>query len=171
MIAACHYKIEDDLAIGFGVGLCVAATALSCIEVLHRTGAVHFEEENSEYQEMLDTAPETSIFILPIAEETVCHLLRHVTTRSILWIIPATAESLLSPELTVAATVATVSTAVFFGLAHLTNPHKNAPIQAVLHTGTGVVYGTLATQVSLPAAMVAHGTNNACVWALGIIAP
>lgn len=51
-------------------------------------------------------------------------------------------------------------TAVLFGLAHLANPHKNAPLQAMTTTLAGITFGMLALQYGLWVPIAAHMMNN-----------
>ena len=67
---------------------------------------------------------------------------------------------LVGTPMHIATAVSILATAVFFGMAHLHNDHKNNVSQSINATISGIALGILATHFGLIASIGAHMVNN-----------
>ncbi len=119
------------------------------------------DDGNSEYIETAAKHPLFSTIGMPIVEEGFFRgILQPLATHAILYVAPTAAAAFAGTSLSIAATVSIVAIGVIFGLAHLFNPHKNARMQAITTTFSGIGWGIAKARFGLPAAMAAHIVNN-----------
>ncbi|MGC1878917.1 MAG: CPBP family intramembrane glutamic endopeptidase [Rhabdochlamydiaceae bacterium] len=150
----------------FGLGLAVGTadfvfSAISLV-VLSKTKIIKPQtDKNNEYDKhLLRSLLHVSVFG-PIAEEGIFRgLVQPLLTKSVQVLIPAATVIFFGTGLSVATAVAIVATSVLFGAAHLPNRHKNAHIQAMSATVSGVVMGILAARFGIGASIAAHIANN-----------
>lgn len=118
-------------------------------------------DEDSEYSKTIHDNPLLGTLVAPILEElTFRGGMQPLLTRGVLWLAPAAAGAFLGSSMSIAATVALVATAALFGAVHCFNDHKNAHIQAIFCTVSGVADGLLALHFGLGASIAAHIVNN-----------
>jgi membrane protease YdiL (CAAX protease family) len=142
-----------------GVGTMISATLTG--NIANKLSFVVADGNNNDYIQCLDEHPLFATLIFPIAEEGVFRgILQPLTTHAILYVVPTAAAAFAGTSLSIAAAVSIVAIGIIFGLSHLTNPHKNAHIQAITITFSGIGFGVVAAQFGLPAAMAAHIVNN-----------
>lgn len=149
-----------NFAIGMAAGAGILA-AMAVVSIVMNAAGLTKKDENSEYEKSILENPWLGTLVAPIAEEGIFRgLIQPLAMRCVLWAIPAAGAALLGPGITIATTVAVVATAAIFGLAHAFNKHKNAHIQAITTTFSGIAFGLIAVQFGLPAAIAAHMVNN-----------
>ena len=156
----------------FGLGLAVGAAdlAVTVVSVLFLTHAGIIEEDkekNSKYGKHLRSSLLSASFFGPIVEEGIFRgYIQPIMTKAIQILAPAAAAALLGGGMSVAVIVGIVATAVLFGAAHLSNPHKRAHVQAISATVTGIVLGILSAQFGIGASIAAHIANNSILGTL-----
>ena len=149
-------RVPTGMALG--VGTMISNLLTACI--IAKLGFM-VEDGNNEYTQVLDEHPLFVTVGFPVVEEGFYRgILQPLTTHGILYLAPTAAAAFAGTSLSIAAVVSIVSFGVIFGLSHLSNPRKNAHIQAILLTFSGIGWGVTAAKFGLPAAMAAHSVNN-----------
>ncbi len=129
--------------------------------VASRCFQLFVEDEEAENKQYSHTEMLQMTLTGPLIEEVIFRGgIQPLGTRAILWLIPAASALCLGTSLTIACCASIFFTAVLFGLAHLTNKHKNTHIQAYNAFKGGVIYGFLSVHFGLLAAIAAHMVHN-----------
>jgi membrane protease YdiL (CAAX protease family) len=158
-------------AIGLGIGAAMACAKIPIALALRALGVLKKEERDSEYEKSILSFPLLGTLIAPIVEEGFFRgVLQPLATRTMIWLVPAAAATaFFGTGLSIATAVTIVATATLFGLAHLSNPHKNSHIQAIITGVDGIVFGVLAAQFGLGASIAAHIAGNTLLITIGKI--
>jgi membrane protease YdiL (CAAX protease family) len=143
-------------ALGFGMlGIAAITSGVAFVFKLFKI------DENNKYNEWISNHLFFGAVGAPILEEILFRgCLQPLTTKAILWLVPAASATIMSLNLSVAVVVSVVAIGAIFGFVHYFNDHKNSHIQAVVTGIAGIALGLTAAYLGLPAAIGAHMLNN-----------
>lgn len=146
---------------GMAVGVGTTTSGLLAGGIALKLGFAAAEDGNNEYLQTMDKHPLFFTLGFPIVEEGVHRgILQPLATRGILYVAPTAAAAFAGTSLSIADAVSILANSVIFGLTHLFNPHKNARMQAISTTFSGIGWGIARARFGLPASMAAHIVNN-----------